>query len=115
MLLAGTLSIAAADTSVRLPGTSMRLGTPIERIAAFGEFGPPGTGQPAAPAAPAGVVSSNQPSNPAAPPGVVAREGPARFFGVPAAASLWFESGRLAQVRFVVEDISPHSLDYVEA
>lgn len=98
-------TLAAVDTMVRIPGTSVRFGTDLERVSTVGRFEPQG-GTPG----PGGITRPPLPL----PPGTDVREGPLRFFGLDAVASLTFEEHRLASARFVVDPISPHSLDYLE-
>jgi TonB family protein len=98
-------TLVAADTTLRIPGTSVRFGTTLERLSTIGRFEPP-QGTPG----PGGI--SRPP--PAQPQGTEVREGPLRFFGLDAIASLGFQDHALSVARFVVDPISPHSFDYLE-
>lgn len=106
-------TLAAIDTTLRIPGTSVRFGTTLERLSAVGRFEVPAAAAatPVAPGAPGGP--SRQPPM-QHPPGSDVREGPLRFFGLDATVSLVFEERSLTTARFVVNPISPHSLDYFE-
>ncbi|HYM81717.1 MAG TPA: energy transducer TonB [Candidatus Limnocylindria bacterium] len=98
LALAGMLAVAVADTTIRLPGTTLKFGLPPERVATLGTFGPASAGGGRKPAA----------------AGVEEHEGPMRFFGLDAQARLTFEDRRLTRGRFEVESVSPHSFSYVE-
>lgn len=75
-----------ADTSLRVPGTTLRFGITDAALSARGFAGA----------------------------GAGARHGPCRFFGLPSEASLDFEEGRLARAAFTVDDASPHQIAYVQ-
>jgi TonB family protein len=74
------------DTSMRVPGTTLRFGLADTLVAARG-FAPAGTGS---------------------------REGRCRFFGIVSDARLGFADGRLARAEFTVEETSPHERAYVQ-
>lgn len=85
------VATGAADTTVRLPGTGLRLGMPFERVASQLTLEPlPGAQGPGA---------------------FRAR---ARFFGLASRASLVFVSDRLTRASFQVDSASEHSRSYVE-
>ncbi len=82
----GMLVLASpADTTVRVPGTTLRFGLDDAAISARG-FGPAGP---------------------------AARKGRCRFFGLTSDATLTFEGGRLARVDFEVEQASAYEIAYV--
>ena len=82
----GLLAVASpADTTVRVPGTTLRFGLDDTAISARGFT--------------------------AAGPG--ARKGRCRFFGLTSDATLTFEDGRLARVEFAVSDVSAYEIAYV--
>lgn len=77
---------APTDTSLRVPGTTLRFGITDAATSARGFA-----------ATEAGV-----------------RRGPCRFFGLPSEASLDFDQGRLARAAFTVDEASPHQIAYVQ-
>jgi TonB family protein len=82
----GLLAVASpSDTALRVPGTTLRLGTADTVMAARG-FAPAG-------------------------PGV--RKGRCRFFGLASDATLAFEKGRLARAEFKVSGASSYEVSYV--
>jgi TonB family protein len=83
---------AAADTSVRVTGTSLRFGLALDDVDRRGAF-----------------HAAQSPE-----PGTVARAGRMRFFGVDSDALLVFERGRLATARFSSDAVSPAGSDYIE-
>jgi TonB family protein len=86
LAILGLLAAASpADTTVRVPGTTLRFGLADTVISARGFA--------------------------AATPGV--RKGPCRFYGLTSDATLTFEDGRLARAEFAVNDASASELDYV--
>jgi len=93
MVLAVVLAAAdVPDTSIRIPGTALRLGTDIARYGASEGFSPGAGG------------SAER----------VLREGPVRFYGVESRAALAFEGQQLVQAEFTVEDASRRLVDYIE-
>lgn len=82
---------AAASPELSIPGTALKLGMRLTRVDSLVAFRI--AGQPATP---------NR------------RTGLSRFFGLDAATTLDFTSGRLTHAHFEVKDVSTHSRDYVE-
>jgi protein TonB len=83
---AATSVSSPADTVQRIPGTTLRFGTPVATATARGF-----------PAAPGG-----------------AHTGPCRFFGLESDATLTFEAGRLVRAEFATAQAAPHQISYVE-
>jgi len=96
LVLAVALTVeAAADTSVRVPGTSLRFGFTAERLHREGEFAV-ATSKGAAGAAAGGLT------------------GKLRFFGVDGQATLHLDGGALTRVHLEMKDAPGQSLDYIQ-
>lgn len=93
LVIAAVLATAAVDTTMRVPGTSMRFGMESGHFGAAQGFTP--------------VASGLQ-------PGREGREGSMRFFGIESRATLQFENRRLVEAAFVIDDASPHQISYLE-
>jgi len=89
---AASAESASAQGATRIPGTWMRLGDTEGHILARANF-PPAEG-------PKGR-------------GVVLRKGPAIWFGLPGEVTLQFRSDRLERVEYAIDDVAPHSVDYL--
>ena len=103
MAAAGLLamgSVAAHDTSVRVPGTPLRFGSTLAQVQHVVRMHP---------APPVKLT----PPGPAT-PGVVVWQTGLRFFGLAGAATLDFEDSVLVRAVVFVDHPSPHDIDYVE-
>jgi TonB family protein len=103
VVAAGLLAMsgaAAHDTSLRLPGTQLRFGTSLVRVQRelALQVAPPAAARPPGRSA----------------PGVIAWQAGVRFFGLAGAATLEFEDSVLVRASIIVDQPSPHDIDYVE-
>jgi TonB family protein len=93
-VLAWTLAATAVvDTTVRIPGTSLRFGMESARF---------------------GAAQGFVPSTAQIRPGREGRDGALRFFGIDSRVTLQFENRRLVEAGFVIEQASPRQISYLE-
>lgn len=91
--VSGPTRAVPADTTTRIPGTSLRFGLPVARVSALGGF--------TAVASPEGA-------------GTLALHGTMRCFGLDAGATLIFRDGVLARAQFAADSVSEAAGAYVE-
>lgn len=84
---------ATVDTTVRVPGTTLRFGIESARFGAAQGFAP---------------------STAEIRPGREGRDGNMRFFGIDSRATLQFENRRLVEADFSIEQASPRQISYLE-
>ena len=94
LVLAGVLATSAVvDTTVRVPGTSLRFGMESSLF---------------------GAAQGFSPSTEQIRPGRTGRDGVMRFFGIDSRATLQFENRHLVEADFVIEQASPRQISYIE-